>query len=258
MLRNHRFCDKVIGVGKTNGKRASVSMERSKLLIVDSSEDFVRAVNRMMGQEFQICICRTGEEGLKMLREFQPDVLLVDMTLPETDGLTMLQTAYAQGLRTRVMATTWMPSPYIMESLQKLGVGYVMVKPCNPVTLAARLRELVEYEPWVPTGAAAPELTAEGMLQELGFNPRHDGFKYLRQCIQLTAYQPGALVTKELYPAVAQAMNATPIQVERNSRSAIEAAWKRGDRTVWEKYFPGMSRPSNGVLITSLAARLRR
>ena len=65
---------------------------------------------------------------------------------------------------------------------------------------------------------------------------------------------PGQSVTKELYPAVAALCGGTAVQVERSMRSAIAAAWVRGDEQLWQMYFPGEAeRPTNTSFISRLA-----
>ncbi len=232
-------------------------MTGDKLLIVDNNEEFLRNVGKLLERDFRICTARNGTQGLQMLREYQPDILLTDLMLPETDGLTMLQRAKDEGIRVRAMVVTWMESPYVWENLHQLGVGYVMIKPCNPAVLVSRLRDLGECDPWEVTAAADPGAGVERILLDLGLNPKHQGFRYLCSCVQLMARHPGIPVTKELYPAVAAELNVNAMQVERSSRTAIEAAWKNGSREAWEKFFPGMDRPSNSVFISRLASKLR-
>jgi two-component system response regulator (stage 0 sporulation protein A) len=70
-------------------------------------------------------------------------------------------------------------------------------------------------------------------------------------------------VTKVLYPEVAKRCDCDPSHVERSIRSAIEAAWKRRDDSIWKLYFPeeGMhsgKRPTNSAFIARLAQSLEQ
>ena len=65
---------------------------------------------------------------------------------------------------------------------------------------------------------------------------------------------PAQSVTKELYPTVAAICGGNAVQVERSIRSAIAAAWVRGDHQLWQVYFPGeLARPTNASFISRLA-----
>ena len=73
------------------------------------------------------------------------------------------------------------------------------------------------------------------IMTRLGFFERHNGTECLREGIN--RYRRGIYFTKELYPAIAAAVESTPGRVERNMRHAIEAAWSRGDREAQLEYF---------------------
>jgi signal transduction histidine kinase/CheY-like chemotaxis protein len=73
-------------------------MERlraARILIVDDDREFVQLVKRMLaasGQSFQVRHAYNGARGLAALREERPDVLLLDLMMPEMDGFEVLAT----------------------------------------------------------------------------------------------------------------------------------------------------------------------
>ena len=69
-------------------------------------------------------------------------------------------------------------------------------------------------------------------------------------------------VTKELYPAIAQANNTTPSRVERAIRHAIEVAWNRGKLETINSLFGytvqnDKGKPTNSEFIAIIADKLR-
>lgn len=77
--------------------------------------------------------------------------------------------------------------------------------------------------------------------------------------IAVEHYRPCMSITKELYPAIAQAVNSTPCRVERSMRHAIESGF---DRCGWDKDVqtmfgntidPDKGRPCNSEFIARLA-----
>ena len=81
---------------------------------------------------------------------------------------------------------------------------------------------------------------------------------FLLPAILYRARHPRSAITKELYPAVADACGATPMQVERDIRLAIESGWETGNRETWGCLFPGQrKRPSNDLFIRRMAEILR-
>lgn len=233
-------------------------MSVQKLLIADAGEELPRALSQELKDSFEQQICHCGQQCLECLRNFRPDIMVLDLMLPNTDGITLLHIARQEGICPRVLAITSLDNHYVIESLQKLGVDYVMVRPCSIPALAARVQDLSGYTREAGILPAGPEEQANRMLLMLGFPTNLQGYPYLRLAVMYCAQHPGCAVTKELYPVIGVSFGIENTRVERSIRNAIEVAWKRGDRSIWERMFPQWKkRPSNAVFITRLASELR-
>lgn len=226
-----------------------------KLLIADCNEDFRLALADVLQKHCQVLCCRTGNEALEILCREKPDIAVLDLMLPEVDGLTVLERAVAAGVRPKVLAFDSLLSDYVRRSAQRLGIGYIMRKPCEVQAVAARALDLGE----MPIQAMTPERFVRDLLLALGIPPNHNSFAYLQPAILLKAENPKQSVTKELYPAVAKICGCEKGHVERSIRSTLEVAWKHRDEQIWQKYFPDTGRrPTNAVFISRLAEELRR
>jgi len=65
----------------------------SRVLVVDDDRDFVRLLNRMLDhplRRYQVMNAFSGREGLAMAIHYHPDVVLMDLGLPDIDGITLL------------------------------------------------------------------------------------------------------------------------------------------------------------------------
>jgi DNA-binding NarL/FixJ family response regulator len=79
-----------------------------RTLLADDSPDFLATARRYLiarGIEV-IGEARTGRQALLMLEELRPDLLLLDLELPETDGLTVLRLAKAKPAPPSVIVVT--------------------------------------------------------------------------------------------------------------------------------------------------------
>lgn len=227
-----------------------------KLLVADPSGEFSRILTRELAGSCRIRCCQTGTQALELLESFCPDGLVLDLNLPEMDGLTLLQTARDRGCTAAVLALTALFNPMIQRMLQDLAVTYVMMKPCDSRALAARTEDLLRFPG--ESGTPEPYAWITGALLSMGIRSKHDGFSFLIPAILYRARHPRSAITKEIYPAVADACGATPLQVERNIRLAIEFGWNTGNREIWERLFPGQrKRPSNDLFIRRMAEILR-
>ena len=227
-----------------------------KLLVADPSGELSRILTRELAGKCLLRCCETGSQTLELLERFCPDTLVLDLNLPGTDGISLLQMARDRGCTAAVLAVTTLFNPYIQHSLQNLAVAYVMMKPCDSRALAARAEDLLRFPE--ESGTTEPYVRITGALLCLGIRSSRDGYAYLLPAILYRARHPRSAITKEIYPAVAAACGANVQQVERDIRLAIEAGWDNGDREIWERLVPGhRKRPSNDLFIRRMAEMLR-
>ena len=237
------------------------SVEVLKLLIADACEEYRLALAEQIRGEYRVRICQEGKETLQMMLRFKPDLVVLDMMLPGLDGISILQAASDAGIHPVVLATTKFTSDYLAESAHRLGIGYLMVKPCDVKATALRLRDLKEHVILPETVQSEPRTAVSNVLLALGFSTKLRGYGYLREAILETMRCPGQMVTKELYPKVGKCYGATGTQVERSVRSAIGKAWEKREESLWRQYFQSSSdgtleRPTNSVLISVIAERM--
>lgn len=241
--------------------RGARGMERQKILVADSSEEFREELTRLLAGGYDVQICWDGVTACQLLDAYRPDMLVLSLALPELDGLGVLK-AVAAGLhRPKILVTTRFVSPYVEASVQELGVDYVMLKPCEPATVVERIGDLLGKQAHGAPKAVGPEQAVSNMLLALGISTRHDGFRYLQTAVLLYARDSMQSVTKSLYPAVAKAHNSNPQSVERGIRTAIGSAWSRRDESAWRRYLPIgrggiVPRPTNTEFISHLAERI--
>lgn len=226
-----------------------------KLLIADSSDIFISALETALKGQFQIITCADGNTLKELLVREQPDILILNLLLPYVDGLTVLKTSpFRPPL---IMAITMHLSAYVQHSVIELGIDYTMICP-SVGAVVQRLQDLQrEYSP--PAAHMEPEEQAVHHLHLLGFQTHLDGYRQLRLALPIFARNPQQLLTKELYPAVAKICGCKDGRnVEHSIRKAIQAAWRHRDHAIWRKYFADGVRgavpcPSNKEFICRLA-----
>lgn len=236
-------------------------MDTLKLLIADGNEDFRQALAEALQGAYYVRTCRTGKEALSLLHSFGPDVLVLNLILPEMDGISLLENAAAAGIRPMVLATSRLHNDYITDSITRLGVDYLMLRPCDIPSTVSRIRDLSRRLNPPELAPPDPKTQVSNLLLSLGIPTRLKGYQLAREAILIMARNPDLAITKELYPAVATACGGNKDHVERSIRSAIAAAWANRDDRIWQLYFtPGpdntIKRPSNGTFITRLADSL--
>lgn len=238
-------------------------MEKPKLLIAEPEEDLRRQLSDLFRSKFQVCCCADGYEAQKQVARFAPDVMLVDVLLAGIDGLSLLQWMADQGYFSRVLLTTYLPSDFILASATRLGVSYVMLKPWDTGALVGRIEDLSRAAQPAAAAVSDPVSQVSGILLTLGVRPKLRGFACLREAVLLSAREEHLSVTKVVYPEVAKRCGCRGAHVERNIRSAIDAAWNKRDENIWRLYFTpdgqgNVERPTNAAFISRLADSIRR
>jgi len=63
-------------------------MDKKKILIIDDEENFCKLVKKNIEntEEFEVDIATNGEDGLRLVREIKPDLVLLDIGMPGMDG----------------------------------------------------------------------------------------------------------------------------------------------------------------------------
>ena len=205
-----------------------------KLLIADSSDIFISALETALKEQFQIITCADGNTLKELLVREQPDILILNLLLPYVDGLTVLQSSpFRPPL---IMAITMHLSAYVQRSVTELGIDYTMICP-SVGAVVQRLQDLLqEYAP--SSTHMDPEDKAVYHLHLLGFQTHLDGYRQLCLALPMFARNPQQLMTKELYPDVAKICGCKDGRnVEHSIRKAIQAAWRQRDHAIWRKYF---------------------
>lgn len=236
-------------------------MEQTKLLIADNGEEFRQSLAAALGSGYQVRTCSDGMEALDLLQSFQPDILVMELMLPQLDGLTLLQQANQGGFRPKTLVVSRYFSPYVTAALARLQADYCMTKPCSIQALVCRIADFAAEAAPAASTTSAPEDWVTNALLQLGIGAHLDGFQYLACAIPLFIRDTNQAITKELYVSVATAFGKESRQVERSIRSAIEGAWKRRSDRVWSAYFtPGpdgtVPKLSNGRFIAHMAQLL--
>jgi two-component system nitrate/nitrite response regulator NarL len=85
----------------------------------------------------------SGQEGLRLATELEPDVVLLDMRMPEMDGMEVLRQLRKNGFTNPVaMLTTSSDERDLVESLRSGAQGYLL-KDMEPDQLVVALRDIV-------------------------------------------------------------------------------------------------------------------
>jgi two-component system, chemotaxis family, chemotaxis protein CheY len=114
------------------------------VLIVDDHEA-MRALLRKVLERAGVGDVRdasAGEAGLALLAERGADLILVDQTMPQMDGVTFIERTRALGSGARILMITGRGDTRTTEAAKAAGADGVLVKPISPSDLLAAIETL--------------------------------------------------------------------------------------------------------------------
>jgi len=121
------------------------------ILIIDDEED-IREILHMSLETiggWNVMEARSGEEGIALAVEARPDAILLDMMMPEMDGLAALDQLreLAQTRDIPVILLTAKMQPADRQKFSNLGLAAVLAKPFDPVVLPSQIAALLGWNP---------------------------------------------------------------------------------------------------------------
>lgn len=248
-------------------------MRKSKVLIADDDRDFcikVLALLKTYGFEGDIVV-KDGMKVMEAVRDYNPDIVLLNVFMPRMDGIGVIQTIKANNENPPIfVALSSFDNSALENEVLSSGASYYFMKPISPETVVERLIQLYDGRSHKDgerkNQEAQPdiEVMVTEIIHQVGVPAHIKGYSYLRESIMLVVENPDIInsVTKELYPTVAKKFGTTSSRVERAIRHAIEVAWDRGDLDVLNSYFGytvnnGRGKPTNSEFIAMIGDKLR-
>ena len=241
----------------------------TRILIADPNEEFSANLAKALSANADFSVLGTaadGEKAVEFLENTPVDVLILDLTLPKLDGISVLKRANALEKVPQAIVLSGFLSDYIGAMTENLGVRYYMSKPCDLSALCERVREISSLA--LPEKVSRQEAKLEALvtstIHEIGVPAHIKGYQYLREAILIAVDDMDVInaITKVLYPQVARTFATTPSRVERAIRHAIEVAWDRGDLETLQKFFGytisnTKGKPTNSEFIALIADKLQ-
>ena len=117
-------------------KSPSSGKVKKRILIIDDDNEVRSLLSRTLSQAgFEVFTVGSGEEGTRLCRQQSMDLVIVDMIMPEKDGLETLMEIRRSSPNCRIIAMSGAPRTNVMDPLSvalKLGAVASLAKPFTP------------------------------------------------------------------------------------------------------------------------------
>lgn len=245
----------------------------TRVLVVDNNQNITARIEKQFSSHAVIKVVKTIENGNVALdyilnHKYEFDIIVMDLILPDIDGLTILQKMQEQNIKKKTIVITSYKKEYTINMTNNYGVSYYMLKPFSMLALETRILELGNKEfnkvAELNDNERIVHVAISKLLHQLGIPSHIKGYTYIRESVFLFYKNNDAYsgITKEIYPEVAIRYSTTASRVERAIRHAIEVSWTRGDYDLIEEIFGNSvafdrAKPTNSEFIATIADRLR-
>ncbi len=115
-----------------------------KVLVVDDNRDLTSIIHRLFMQYADIVpagVAGNGHEALDIIRREKIDVMLLDIIMPDMDGMQVLeQLKIMDGKKPAVIILSAIASSAMISRAMEMGADYFLVKPVDATTMIEKIR----------------------------------------------------------------------------------------------------------------------
>ena len=245
-------------------------MDKIKVLMIDDNVELIEAVKEYFKSSKLIEIsdsANDGVEGIKKIETSIYDVIILDLIMPNKDGLYVLEEMQKKNINKKVIVATSYNTQEVIREVSDYGVNYYILKPFDFTDLEKRILDLFNKKTKsknIDLHYNNLQIAITKILHQLGIPSHIKGYQYIRDGISMIFDNPDMIggITKELYPELADKFDTTVSRVERAIRHAIEVSWNRGNWDLMEEIFGNSvdidrAKPTNSEFIVTVADKLR-
>lgn len=268
-------------------------MKKIKVVIIEDNALMANMISTCLKDDKRFDVLgafNNGEEGIRIISSLLPDIVVLDLIMPEMDGFELLNRSLINNKKTKYLIVSSLNDDYFIKKAFSLGAKYYLVKPFSNNVLKERIIDIVNHE-IIEENEYSDEIINEelivsrkeeqvsqnnnddsknklnerisNILHSIGIPANIVGFKMLKEAIFIAIEKPELVfsITKGLYPEVAIRTNSTSHGVERAIRHAIDISWSRGKIDYVNSIF-GMQiyskneKPTNSEFIALISDKL--
>lgn len=116
-----------------------------KVLVIDDSPMVFKAVSKalepegfqMVGQAFN------GQEGLDLINQLNPDIIVLDVTMPIMDGIQTAKVLFQKNPAAKVIMLSAMGDDELINKAKRIGIKVFLTKPFKPEELVNSVRSIL-------------------------------------------------------------------------------------------------------------------
>jgi len=119
-------------------------MNKKKILIVDDEAGIVQEIKEFLEEEgYEVHTADTAKVGNQKVEELQPDVILIDVKLPDASGTEVLRVCKEKSPGTKTIMVTGYVDQGVMDEAELIGRDTFLQKPFDLVRITEEIEKLL-------------------------------------------------------------------------------------------------------------------
>lgn len=125
-----------------------------RVVLIDDNANHLRGIKELINLESSYDVVGTTTSanlGINLIKKYHPDVVLMDINMPEKDGLQAIQTINKLNLQTKVIALSGYDDSDLIYRAMKLGARGYVLKTMASVKLIDAIEEVASGKIYLPS-----------------------------------------------------------------------------------------------------------
>jgi len=215
-------------------EKKSTVLKTEKIVVIEDEDDILEVIAYNLKREgYEVITSTSGEDGLEKIEKSSPQLVVLDLMLPEIDGLELCRKLKSDPLTRAIPVIMVTAKGEESDVVLGLGVGaddYV-TKPFSPRELVARVKAVLRRARTRPEGDSRELIAREGVI----IDPRRHDLQVDGEAVPLTASEfsllhflathPGRVFTRD--HLLARVIGEDAIVIDRNIDVHVRAIRKK-------------------------------
>ena len=129
--------------GKSKNKPKDDQPSAKTILVIDDEETSIKIVEHTLKEAgYNVLTATSGEDGLRIARENNPEVIITDVLMPSMDGFMLLKELKNHEKTKDTVILVLTARENVGDTFQRLGTDSFLTKPVDPEQLISEIKKL--------------------------------------------------------------------------------------------------------------------
>ncbi len=131
---------------------------KSRILLVDDNAEHLRGIKELLTLETGYDIAGTTTSaniGINLVKKYRPEIVIMDINLPEKDGLQAIQEIEKLGLGTKILVLSGYDDPDLIYRAMKIGANGYVLKTMSSAQLVYAIDEILAGKYYLPSALSS-------------------------------------------------------------------------------------------------------